>query len=304
MKFTIKQFSSGIFAFGVLVGGAFNIGTENVLASETAPAGTQFFHESQWVNHSPKYSKQVMHAVRVELGIDAQSNELDKTIEEMPKVQVMDHYSSAFGNKVKGTEVRLAVKEIFSIDLSYISKKDYGSKLALYPEKIMESLRISFKEQPQSTRQDERIMGLSKNDIMDRYMKAQNYTLTAVETRMLINQIYGVNLNGISNLEHSQLAISSKGQWIVKSDTDLFILESSLDDVDVSIYATDYFKRVTGSDQLPESLASKLLNLGFTYKADSNVLYYRNPANESVPDAFKGQVIGILLTTITAEFKN
>lgn len=90
----------------------------------------------------------------------------------------------------------------------------------------------------------------------------------------------------------------------MKSDTDLLVLESSLDDVDVSIYTTPYFKEVTGSDQLPESLKTKLMSLGFTYNEEANLLYYRNPTGESVPDAFKGQVMGILLGTISAEYKN
>jgi hypothetical protein len=284
-------------------------------AALSGTAGSAFANESTFSTHSPsyesqcidvetKYSEKVMQAVRIALGTDADSTQLDNEIKAMPKVQVMDLYLSSFGSKLKGNEVRLAAKEIFGIDLNLVSKNDYGSKLNVYPESVMESLRISFKEKPESIKLDARIMELSKNKVMDRYIKENGYSLTGAENRKLINQIFGVNLDGISTLEHSQLAIQSKGQWILKSDTDLFILASSLDDVDVSVYATDYFEEVTGSSQLPESLKTNLINLGFTYNEELNLLYYKNPTNESVPDAFKGQVLGIIVRTIMTEYKN
>lgn len=288
---------------GIMTAMALSGGAGNALANGNAASVDNSSYETQHINQDTKYSKKVMKSLRVSLGTDAKSTKVDSVIQEMPKVQVMDRYLPSFGKKIKGNEVREAVEEIFSVDLNYISKKDYGSKLAIYPTNVMESLRISFNEKPASTKQDARIMKLKKNDVMDRYIKVRGYALTGAESRILINQIFGVNLDGISTLEHSQLAINSKGQWILKSDTDLFILESSLDDVDVSVYATDYFKQVTGSGQLPESLKIKLVNLGFTFNEKTNVLYYKNPMNESVPDAFKGQVLGIIVGTIKAEYQ-
>jgi hypothetical protein len=288
---------------GLLTAMALTGGTGSALANGTASVNHSTYEVQQ--NHQEaKYSAKVMKAVRASLGESAKSAKLDGVIQEMPKVQVMDHYLTSFGKKVKGNEVRQAVDEVFDIDLNYISKKNYGSKLAIYPANVMESLRSSFNVKATSTKQDARIMKLAKNDVMDRYIKEHSYSLSGAENRLLINQIFGVNLDGISSLENSQLAISSKGQWILKSEADLFILESSLDDVDVSVYATDYFKKVIGSKQLPESLKNKLMDMGFIYKEESDLLYYKNPTNESVPDAFKGQVLGIIVGTIKAEYNN
>lgn len=250
-----------------------------------------------------KYSKQVMRELREELGFDKRSAAHDDEIESMPKVEVMDLYLASFGKKIKGKEVRKAVEEVFFVDLDIISKNNYGSQVSIYPEQVMNSLRLSFNEKADSTKQDARIMKLKKSEVMDRYIKEHDEQLTGAESRILINQIFGVNLDGISTLEYSQLAISSKGQWILKSDTDLFILESSLDDVDVSVYATPYFEQVTGSNKLPESLKTKLMSLGFTYNEEKELLYYINPTGESVPDAFKGQVLGIIMGTIMREYK-
>lgn len=277
-------------------------GAGNILAKE-APVQSNSY-EAQHVKEEAKYSKQVMRAVREDLGVDKKSTEFDSIIEKMPKVEVMDRYLASFGKKVKGNEVRQAIKEVFFVDLDIISKNNYGSQLAIYPEEVMKSLRASFNETPASTKQDARIMELKKNEVMDRYIKEHDSKLNGAQNRVLVNQIFGVNLDGISTLEHAQLAISSKGQWILKSDADLFILKSSLDDVDVSVYATAYFEQLTGSKQLPESLKTKLMNLGFTYNEETGILYYINPTGESVPDAFKGQVLGIIVGTIKAEYKN
>lgn len=279
-------------------------GVGSVLAKEAPAHANPQAYEVQHVEQDAKYSKKVMRAVRESLGADAKSTKVDGLIEKMPKVEAMDRYLASFSKKLKGQEVRLAVEEIFEVDLDIISKNNYGSQLAIYPEGVMQTLRASFKEAPTFTKQDARIMKLKKNDVMDRYIKEHDYKLSGAESRILINQIFGVNLDGISTLEHSQLAISSKGQWILKSDTDLFILESSLDDVDVSVYATPYFEQVTGSNELPESLKTKLMSLGFTYKQESSLLYYKNPTGESVPDAFKGQVLGIIVGTIMTEYRN
>lgn len=300
MKIQVKK----AILFTVVTSVALTGGVGNVFAQEAATYANPQAYEAQQNKQGAKYSKKVMEAVRVGLGVDGKSTQADGMIEKMPKVEVMDYYLASFGKKVKGPEVRQAVEEIFDIDLNYVSKMNYGSKLAIYPPAIMESLRVSLNEKPTSTRQDGRIMKMTKNEVMDRYTKEQDYSLTGAEIRILINQIFGVNLSGISTLEYRQLAISSKGQWIVKSDQDLFVLESSLDDVDVSIYTTPYFKSLTGSGQLPESLKTKLMNLGFTYVEETNLLYYKNPTGESVPDAFKGQVMGILIGTIVTEYQN
>lgn len=281
------------------------ISTLIVIVGMAGASGGVLAHGTTAVEHSQnyeayalqevKYPKKVMKAVSEAMGMDVDSYEAVESINRLPKVKVWEYYLASFGKKAKGNEVRQAVDEVFDIDLDLVSKKDYGSKLAIYPSTIMETLRTSLKQHPASTAKDEFIMSLSKNEVMDRYLKEQNYALSWTENSGLINQVFGVNLIGISGLEGKQIAISSKGQWIVKSGQDLVILESSLDDVDVSVYVGPYFESVFGTNELPEELIAKLSAIGFTYQEDSKRLFYRNPTGESVPDAFKGQVIGILL---------
>ncbi|AIY04557.1 hypothetical protein Plano_0592 [Planococcus sp. PAMC 21323] len=275
----------------------FTGGVGSVFAHETSSTVQQ----AQQHKEDTKYSKKVMEAVRVGLGEDAKSTKVDDVINKMPKAEVMDYYLVSFGKKLKGNEVRRAVEEVFLVDLNTISKKDYGSRLDVYLDDIMKSLRVSLKEEPTSKVKDEKIMDMSKNKVMDRYLKVHGYVLTGAESRKLINYIYGVDLEGISKLEYLQIAIYSKGQWIIKSDKDLFLLKSSLDDVAVSIETTPYFKELTGSDQLPASLKSKFLEMGFTYKEDTNLLYYKDPAGKSVSDEFKGLVMGHLIQTVMTQ---
>lgn len=297
MKIPFNTMTKKVVLFSMMTSIALTGGAGNAFAADASAYSNPQAYE---VQQEAKYSKKVMAALEESLAITPSVI----SIEQMPKVDVMDRYLASFGTKVKGDEVRLAVKEIFGIDLDIVSKNDYGSKLVIYPEPVMESLRASFNADPTSTEQDARIMELTKNAVMDRYIKEHDYTLSGAENRNLINQIFGVNLNGISTLERAQLAISSKGQWIVKSDTDLFILESSLDDVDVSVYVTPYFEQLTGSSESPESLVKSLTEMGFTYIEESQVLYYKDSNNQSVPDAFKGQVLKTILEVINTEYKN
>jgi hypothetical protein len=166
----------------------------------------------------------------------------------------------------------------------------------------MESVRASLNIAPDSTELDAQIMQMPKAEVMDRYIEVHDYALTGAENRVVINQIFGMNLDGISGLEHAQLSIQSKGQWVIQNDNDLFVISSSLDDVSLFVGTTDYFKEQTGLTGLPESLIVKLINSGFVYDEASGNYTYTNPTGESAPDAFKGQTIGAILTIINTEF--
>jgi hypothetical protein len=227
----------------------------------------------------------------------------EKISTNMPKVEVMDRYLESTG-KLKGKEIREAIKDVFGADLNYISEKNYGSKLSIYHVSVMESLRISLNVDSNSTELDAQIMAMTKNEVMDRFIEVHDFSLTGAQIRVLINQIFGVNLDGISGLEHLRISIYSKGLWILQGDTDLFVVSSSLDDVELYVASTDYFKETSGSNQLPDSLKQKLISIDFSYDADLNQFVYRNPTNESVPDAFKGQVIGSVVGTVMEFNKN
>lgn len=235
-----------------------------------------------------KYTAAVMKAIENSVG----------NINEMPKTEVMDLYLKSFGTEVNGTEVREVVDGVFGIDLNYISEKNYGNKVSMYNISVMESLRRSLNVTEVSTELDAEIMDMPKNEVMDRYIEVQDKSITGAEIRVLINQIFGVNLDGISGLEHAGISIRSKGQWVLSGDTNLLIVSSSLDDVELYVAPTEYFEESTGSNQIPDSLKNDLTQLGFSYNPEPNHFIYRNPTNESVPDALKGQVMGIVLGTI------
>ncbi|WNB91325.1 hypothetical protein [Bacillus sp. NEB1478] len=218
------------------------------------------------------------------------------------KLEAMNHYLESLGEKVKGQDVRRAVLESFQLDLDMISKNKYGIKLSIYPEPIMKSVRQSLNMDNDSVDLDAKIMDMPKAEVMDRYIAVHNYSLTCAENRMLINQIFGVNLDGISSLQHSKLSIFSKGQWITHSDADLFYIHTSNDDIALDVGKTDINRTNSGSDELPESLKQKLINFGFTCDNETGVASFSNPTGESVPDALKGQIIKAIVTTIQAEY--
>jgi hypothetical protein len=239
------------------------------------------------------YPKNVMESVRVRLGVDKQSTEKDNHIKTMRQVDVMDTYLESFGEIVNGHEVRKAVQAVFNIDLDYISKNNYGNKLASYDSAVMETLRTSKKLT------NAEIMELPKMKVMDAYIKAHNYALTGAEHRVLINQIFGVNLDGISGVAGLQLGIFSKNIWIINTPTDMLVIASSHDDVELYVYTTDYWKQVTGTNEVPDSLKQYLLDNEFAYDEATDKYIWVNPTGESASEAFKSQTIGILLQTIS-----
>ncbi|MHC8517824.1 hypothetical protein [Sporosarcina sp. ITBMC105] len=278
--------------------------TAGLLFSSIQPLAAQAasVKEEQQVEQITKYTYKVMKVLRVSLGVDKHSTVKDDEIASMNKAEVMNRYLSSQGKKMKGNEVRKAVELIFNIDLDFISKQGIGTTVSSYDAAVMEILRLDLGLERDDISRDQDIMAMKKNHVMDRYSKMFRYKLSGPEYRFLINQIYGVNLDGIANLEHAQVAIYSKGQWILKSDQDLIILRSSLDDVEVYVAPTDYYTALTGSTELPASLIAKLASMGFTYDEPTNAYYYANPTGESIPDAFKGQTLGTIVGTIANEF--
>jgi hypothetical protein len=222
----------------------------------------------------------------------------------MSKAEKMDRYLESNSYKQTGQVVRKAVNSAFSIDLDTVSQKNYGNKLSMYDISVMETLRQSLNGSPESTELDDQIMNMTKVEVMDRYITFHNYSLTGAENRILINRIFGVNLDGISSIEHDKLSINSKGQWITQSKFDLFILSSSHDDVSLYVNTTDYFKEQTGSSELPDSLKQALIDLKFTLDECSGTYTYSNTKDESVSDAFKVQVIDAIIKTIETEYAN
>lgn len=292
MENKTKSFSQKIGMGGFVISGGVGVSHAEI------PSATSSYQAEQ----TTKYPSKVMETVRLSLDVDAYSTELDRQINVMSQVTAMDKYLVSFGDKLEGSEVREAVNEVFNINLNTISEMNYGSKLSIYPVFIMESVRESLNISPDSTELDAQIMNMPKAEIMDRHIQVHGNSLTGAENRVLINEIFGVNLDGISGAEHGQLSINSKGQWIIQNDNDLFVISSSLDDVSLYVNTTDYFKELTGSSEVPDSLRAKLISYGFIYDEVSGQLTYTNPTGESAPDAFKSQTIGAIVTTISTEY--
>jgi len=245
-----------------------------------------------------KYDVKVMEILRSSLGVDNHSTELDNQIHTMKRVEVMDNFLKIFGGKLMGREVREAVQMIFGIDLEKISANNYGNKLSSYDSEIIEALRLSLNLTPDSPKVKSVIMNLSKVEVMDRFMEIYDFALTGPECRVLINQIFGVNLDGLSRLEHKQLSIYSKGAWVLQNDEDLFFVSSSFDDASLYVDTTTYYKELIGTDELPATLEENLIQLGFTYDESAGYYTYTNSIGESVPDTFKTQTIGAVIQAI------
>lgn len=267
------------------------------LTEAQTPYATAFEQAQQ----ATKYPMSVMEVLRINLGVAIDSTEADNQINTLPKVSVMDQYLVSMGQHLEGSQVRTAVDAIFAIDLNLVSEMNYGQKLNIYPTLIMESLRTYLNVPTNSTVLDAQIMGMSKASVMDAYIEVNGYDLTGAENRVLINQVFGVNLDGISGAEGAQMSIYSKGIWVLQADNDLFVISSSLDDVSLYVNTTAYFATLTGSTQAPASLDAKLISFGFTFNAVTDRYEYTNPTGESAPDAFKGQAIGAIMGAI-AEF--
>lgn len=251
-----------------------------------------------------KYPIEVMKAVRKHLGVKPNSTKLDNQINTMQKTEIMDIFLESKHNKANGKKIRNAVNDIFNISLDTISANGEGNILSTYPADIMEGVRKTLKIDPFSNELDAKIMSMTKVEVMDKFLHSYGTEITGSESRIIINEIFGVNLNGIDSLSKARLSLFSKGQWITQNSTDIFVILTGKGDVDVSVGVTKYFTGKTGTDQLPAEIQDFLINLGFTYQVDTKTYTYTNVTGESVPDSFKGQLIGKLVSYIVDHYAN
>ncbi|WP_343063238.1 hypothetical protein [Halobacillus locisalis] len=251
-----------------------------------------------------KYSYKVMHGIIQTLKKEEGMHvfEAIEEIESMPQVRAMDLYLDKLGKKVDGDDIRWTVREIYSINLDAVSELDAGKQVTSYPETIMEGVEESLSDEQIEGTIEEYIFSLSKVEVMDLYLESLEGTPTGAEARVLINDIFGVNLDGISSLEKAGISLFSKEQWIMQSEKDLFAVYTGVTDVDVYILPTEYFTEQTGLTTLPEALQERLKAIGYSYNEDVGGYYYAEPNGESVPDAFKGQTLGTLAGFIQEEY--
>jgi hypothetical protein len=251
-----------------------------------------------------KYPIEVMSVVRAYLGGDPNSDAIDNQINELTKVKVMDIYHTFENNTTNGQVIRDNVGKVFNFSLDLMSANNEGNLLSSYATEIMEGVRKNLNGNPSDTSLDAQIMALPKNDVMDKFLSSYGNQILGSDLRRVINEIFGVNLDGISNLEHSRLSIYSKGQWELKSDRDIFAISSSKGDVDLYVGASDYYVEKLGTQYLPPDLEAFLFNQGFTYNTDTKLYSYHNESGQSLPDAFKGLVLYTVSDYIKVHFSD
>lgn len=204
-------------------------------------------------------------------------SELGKPTKVMSKVEILDNNIENEKN-ISSIEIYRIVKSIFGFDLDSIS--------VLLNE---DDSKSGFQ---------------SRKQLIDSYLQQRENKVTAIEIRTIINDIFGINLQAISALEGARISLYSKGQWVLQDEKDLFAVYTGTDDIDVSIYPTNYFVERTGLKELPSDLKDSLRNLGYYYNEKIERYYFTNPTGEAVPDSFKGQTIGAIIHSIKNSFLN
>lgn len=195
-------------------------------------------------------------------------------LEDLSKVKIMDMYVSTLASPIDGKQICQCVDEIFGITID--------SKYVL-PKK--------------RTSSTEYVNGLNVS-LIDDYLSERQDQLTGQEIRLLINDIFGINLDAIDSLEETQISLYSKGQWIVQQATDLFVVHTGIGDADAWVLPTDYYIEQTGQKEIPTQMQQSLALIGYVYKPEIQGMYYCNPTGEAVEDAFKGQTMRAILSCI------
>ncbi|MYL33550.1 hypothetical protein GLW08_09655 [Pontibacillus yanchengensis] len=282
---------------------------------ERAVAESDVKETSQQENLHKRYPLEIMEPVRKSMRINKHSTEKDEVIMSRPKVEILERYYFGINKPKIGYDVKRAVEAIFGYDLDEISSYLYhaddksfsrvsthASKQEAYSEEIMKGVRKSLGIKKDSDSMDEQIMAMPKAKVFEHYFNGTANEKYAQEAKEVILNIYGINLQQISGLKNMGISIASKGIWITHSETDLFVIHSTTDDVGVKIYPTEYFKSSTGTSNLPNDVKNQIKELGFSYDNQIGAYYYENPKGVSVPDQFKGKVVQSLITEIKSEY--
>ncbi len=153
---------------------------------------------------------------------------------------------------------------------------------------------------------DERIAGTvpTARAAIDLFIQQSTTRLDGQEIRGLLNQTFGINLNGINTLEKERISLYSKGQWISKGNKDVFEIRTGRLDIDVQVVPADYFQQHAHSDLLPEELINELAVLGYRPQDNGRACYYCNSKPKPVADAFKGQTIRAIAGIIRKNYSD
>ena len=214
-------------------------------------------------------------------------------VDNLSKVEKMDAQLKEH-TKVSGKVIREIIGNLFAIHLEKVlspQKEDYPAYL------------MSVLENHSSVGNIYAVSDLSKTEVMDLYFEA-NQDVTGSEIRKVINDIYGVNLDGISSLANARISLFSKGQWILQNDYDLLTVFTDVGDCLVEIYPTAYYAEQMECFELPELIQEALAELGFTYDEETGTSSYTTATGEPVADSFKGQTMGVVVTLLQKHYSH
>lgn len=200
--------------------------------------------------------------------------------EDMTKVEAMDAYINSFSHKLNGNEICNGIHQIFGIQIE--------SEFVLTKQRASTSSRLH----------------LTNVEVIDTHLSQMRDQLTGSEIRILINEIFGINLDAIDSLEKTKISLFSKGQWIVHQETNLFVVHTGIGDIDAWVLPTNYFLEQTGEKELPLELQKDLVSLGYSYSSHVDGYYYSNPSGVAVPDAFKGKTMQAIQHCISVNYSS
>ncbi|PPA70726.1 hypothetical protein [Jeotgalibacillus proteolyticus] len=145
---------------------------------------------------------------------------------------------------------------------------------------------------------------VEQKEALDKRLEQLEDTKDGEEVRKLINELLRINLDGVASLERARISLFSKGQWISKNDTDLFVIFTGENDVDVEINTSPYFVEKENSKTPPVTLVKPLSELGYVLNSEKNKLVYHEPNGKPVTDSFKGQTISSVVQVIQQEYSH
>ncbi|TQR18715.1 hypothetical protein FG384_15720 [Psychrobacillus vulpis] len=204
----------------------------------------------------------------------------------MSKIELMDRYIYSFEEQISSSEICKFVDTVFGINLESVLVLDKKSLQA-----------------PSSNNMDQSTMSPSRT-VIDSYLDLAKHKMTGMEIRKMLNQIFGINLDGISALEKERISLFSKGQWVVQNAKDLFIIHTGIEDVDVTVLPSIYFMEHSGLEGLPSELQNSLSHLGYNHDKKIRGYYFSNPSGMAVTDQFKGQTIGAIIEVIRKSYSD
>ncbi|MGJ7922635.1 hypothetical protein [Neobacillus sp. LXY-4] len=233
-----------------------------------------------------KYPSEILEglkqALRKELDGARSDDALNEQILSMTKIEIMDKYFESNHKKITSDEICKIVSALFGFNLDNV---------LILTKDIDVELELVSPAEPTLARK-----------LISSYLNQEDKVITGKEIRTLINDIFGINLEGISSLEGAGISLFSKGQWVLQQEKDLFVVHTGTGDVEVKIFPTRYFTEQTGLASLPVNLINALTEIGYSFDEKLGGCTYTNPTGEAVTDSFKGQTIGATIQEIRQSY--